>query len=175
MTEAIAVTDEAPKKRRRRRRKKRLPSDVSVHLATPDDVQDLVDMIVESHKDPVFDQFGPVDEKSLEEFFGHAVAAGCVLIARRSMGRAIGMIGIIVTPLFYNPSYRAACTFSWWVHPLDRTSGVGAELIRRAEVLAREFGARGLAVVTRADSPAAAQRVRNLGYVPKEANYYKEL
>lgn len=162
-------------KRKRRRRKKKLPPDVSVHLATADDIMDLVNLIVESHKDDGFKQMPPVDMEALSEIFAQAIAAGLVLIARKSMGRAVGLVAMIAFPLFYNPSHRIASTWSWYVSPLDRSTGVGAELIRRAEKLAKDLGCIGLVVATRHDQPGAKQCIRNLGFDEREAHCYKEL
>lgn len=145
-----------------------------IRVATKNDIGAIAGMIVESHQDEYFAPFGETDRDAVSASFAGVVDAGGFVVADVD-GVLVGVCGFAVVPLWFNPSYLMATTVVWWVRPSSRAHGLGNELLREAENIAKKQGARSLLVTVRKDSTMAVSKILGLGYRLSQSQYLKGL
>lgn len=86
-----------------------------------------------------------------------------------------GMTGALLFPFFFNNSHKHGQEVFWWVNPESRGSGV--QLFRALENIARERGAKSLAMATVAslESEAVGRIYERFGYSLSDLTYVKAL
>lgn len=88
-----------------------------------------------------------------------------------------GMIGFLVFPIFMNNSYLIAQELFWWVDEDKRKTKLGLNLLKAAEVAAKEQGANAMLMLSLKD--LNGEKVNNLykslGYSARETTYMRSL
>lgn len=107
----------------------------------------------------------PLDSQSLREFLAKIIDSGVILLGEN------GMIGGIMNPLYFNPSYVVAAELFWWAE-----SG-GRELMKAFEEWGAENGAYGYQFSALHDEKSERMDAlfNRAGYRKVEAGYFKEV
>lgn len=143
-----------------------------VRLATAEDVPAIVDMGASFHA--FSGERVPYCRESAEISARAVMGMGFILIAEDN-GHAVGMIGIAITPLFFNFAEMMAQELMWWVDEDSRGTGAALRLIRAAEIEAAQRGVCRLHMLRLANSPAhLANLYDRLGYSVGEVAHVKE-
>lgn len=105
----------------------------------------------------------PYDTEAVTGFAETCVRTGAVFLSES------GMCGGLVTPLFFNPSFRVGVEFFWFA-PND-----GQALRQAFEDWARDEGAHGVQFSALGDDhlPALTRIYRRSGFVPAETAFVK--
>jgi len=96
------------------------------------------------------------------------------LIVANEGGRAIGMVGFMAFPFYFNFAVTVAQEVFWWVEP-DQRFGVGAQLLDAFETAGRQRGASVFIVsaVARLRSATLERFYQRRGYAPAENTFIK--
>lgn len=102
--------------------------------------------------------------------------SGCVIVADNGC-RPVGMIGLIVYPLYMSSGCKVASELFWWVEPDYRKGPAGIDLLEAAEAWALENGCNKINMIAlEASHPEVVGRLyKRRGYIPVEHSYSKEL
>ncbi|MEN1958432.1 GNAT family N-acetyltransferase [Luteimonas changyuni] len=105
-----------------------------------------------------------------------ALIAGGVLLVAEHHSEVVGMIGLHVTGLAFDPATLTATEVMWWVEPEARGLGVAVDLRCQAEARCRARGCRWIAMSVLAGSPAhATDQLATAGYHHFESSFLLEL
>lgn len=98
-----------------------------------------------------------------------------LLIVGEIEGRAVGMVGGAISPMFANRAVLAVTELFWWVSPEARNSRIGLELFSGLEAAAKEAGASvmGMIALDALDPEKAKSIYAARGYVPAEHTFMK--
>lgn len=142
-----------------------------VRLATEADLPAIIDMGQKFHA--ASGERVPYCRESAEASARQVMAIGYVLLAETD--RPVGMLGVVVVPLFFNFAETFAQELMWWVDEDERGTGAAIRLIREAEVEAAHRGACRIHMLRLASSPArVADLYDRLGYSVGEVAHVKE-
>lgn len=102
-------------------------------------------------------------------------ASGFVLVAGSE--RVDGMAAFLLFPLFFDHKATICQELFWWVRPELRGSGIGAEILREAERIAKERDARAISMLCleSVNPEQVSAFYRKNGYAVKEHTFLKEL
>lgn len=112
---------------------------MTIRLASSDDVLRLVEMGEAFHA--AAEEPHPFDRQSFIQTLSVLMrddGSGFVIVAGE-LGAAVGMIGVLVFPVYYSLTHKDAQELFWWAEPGHR--GRGRELLAMAETTAKAFGA----------------------------------
>lgn len=88
--------------------------------------------------------------------------------------KVVGMIGIIVAPFIFNPSYTHGGEIIWWVEPEFIGEGLGRQLLRAIEPRCKELDVTYIQMVDLECSPVRAEELfRSEGYELTERTFTK--
>lgn len=135
-----------------------------VRRATAADVDECLRLGLQFHAYSPWAMF-PADPEGLRAFLASLIEGGAVFLSEG------GMIGGVLTPLYFNPSLTIAAELFWWA-PKD-----GDALRQAFEAWAVESGAVGINFTGLADAraPAITRVYRRAGYAPVETSYFKKV
>lgn len=135
-----------------------------IRKATYDDLPMVVDFGREFHSISPWREI-PFDGDSTSAFATKLIDGGVILISET------GMIGGLLNPLYFNPSYVVACELFWWA------KAGGRQLMAAFEEWAEEEGAMGLQFSALGDDNAdrMARLFNRSGYRKVETGYFKEI
>lgn len=143
-----------------------------VRLATESDLPAILDMGAKFHA--FSGESVPYCRQSAESSARSIMVMGFVLVAEDG-GKLVGMLGVLVAPLFFNFAHTMAQELMWWVDEDERGSGAALRLIRAAEHEARNRGVSRLNMAHLANSPPHVSAIyARLGYTPRESMFCKE-
>jgi len=144
-----------------------------VRLATESDLPAILDMGAKFHA--FSGESVPYCRQSAESSARSIMVMGFVLVAEDG-GKLVGMLGVLVAPLFFNFAHTMAQELMWWVDEDERGSGAALRLIRAAEAEAKTRGACRIHMLRLAASPEHVDRLYDrLGYRTGEVAHVKEL
>ena len=116
----------------------------------------------------------PYCRESAEVSVRQVMGMGFVLLAETD--RPVGMLGVVVVPIFFNFAETFAQELMWWVEESARRTGAAMRLIRGAEAEARKRGAGRIHMLRLAESPEHVGRLYDrLGYRSGEVAHVKDL
>lgn len=145
---------------------------MTVRLATEADLPAIVEMGAAFHA--FSGERVPYCRASAEASARAVMNMGFILIAEDD-GDTLGMIGIAITPLFFNFAETMAQELMWWVDESARGTGAAMRLIRDAEIEAARRGVCRLHMLRLANSPPhLATLYDRLGYRVGESSHVKE-
>jgi GNAT superfamily N-acetyltransferase len=107
--------------------------------------------------------------EKMTELAGQLVTQGGLLVSERD-GQIVGMLGFIVFPHFISGEITCNEAF-WWVEPEHR--GEGVKLLREAERLAKQAGAKYMAMI--APNSRVGNLYERMGYQYVESAYQRSL
>jgi GNAT superfamily N-acetyltransferase len=124
------------------------------------------------------DKLGAFDEAATRKFLEDASKSdkATVLVAE-SDDKAVGMLGLMMMPLYFSPSTTFATEMFWWVEPEHRKSGTGKALLDAAEKWAKERGATVCTMISLSQSEPdrVPALYRSAGYEPLETTWMRRL
>lgn len=87
------------------------------------------------------------------------------------------MLGFVVFPMFMNSSTVVAQELFWWVDKAFRKTGVGVEILKHAEDLARMKGAKSMMMLSlkELDGERVNKLYQRMGYQEREQTYMRIL
>lgn len=85
-------------------------------------------------------EYSPDD---MEETFKQVIDSGGLLTDGEH-----GMIGILVFPIYYNKDFLFSQELFWWVDECKRGTGLAIRLMKAAEELAKEKGAKAMTMIS---------------------------
>lgn len=87
------------------------------------------------------------------------------------------MLGFLVFPIFMNSSCLIAQELFWWVDKDSRGTGVGVEILKKAEELAKEYGASSMIMLSikELDGDRVNKLYEKLGYKQREQSFVRRL
>lgn len=135
-----------------------------IRKATHDDVSMVVDMGGAFHDYSPWRSV-PFDRDATSAFVSNLIDHGVVFVSET------GMIGGLMNPLYFNPSFSVACELFWWAK-----SG-GRELMKEFEQWAEENDARGIQFSSLGDEQSERMAVLfdRAGYSKVETGWFKEI
>lgn len=144
-----------------------------IREATAADIPRLVEMGSRSLREgPYKDQVEDNPEQSAKLAFGVISSQnGRVLIAEED-GKVVGLLGFILFPHYFSGVLTAG-EVMWYTEPEFRKSFTALALLRGAERMARDLGAKRMQFT--APTREVARAYESLGYTPIEVSYQKVL
>lgn len=135
-----------------------------IRQATAEDVPAIVEMGREFHAYSPW-RGVPFDAVAVAEFARRLIEGGVVLLSER------GMIGGLLSPLYFNPAHVVAVELFWWA------KAEGGALRAAFEEWGRNAGAHAVQFSALGDAHAEAmdRMFRRHGYARIETGYVKEL
>ena len=87
------------------------------------------------------------------------------------------LLGFVVFPMFMNNDTIIAQELFWWVDEDKRKTGVGIEILKKAEDIAREHGATTMMMLSlkKLDGEKVNKLYKSLGYEEREQSYMRLL
>ena len=87
------------------------------------------------------------------------------------------LLGFVVFPMFMNNSTIVAQELFWWVDEESRGSKVGIEILKKAEDLAKEYGATAMMMLSikELNGDSVNKLYERLGYSRREQTYMRVL
>lgn len=140
-----------------------------IRLATADEIPRLLEMGERFHSTSEYSKHVGWDEQKTLELATNLVAQKNLLVID-SNGSLLGMLGMVFFPHFLSGEVIAIEVF-WWLEPEHR--GEGKKLLKAAEDLARERGAKRIQMIAPNDRVAVLYRRMKYQFV--ESAYQKTL
>lgn len=138
---------------------------MQVRRATPDDVDDVVDMAVRFLESPAYCGQVRIDRGHLEALVAWLQDEQLLLVAEHE-GRAVGMLGMAIVPATLSGD-PVASEIGWWMEPEFRRGTCAVRMWEAAERWAREKGAAAVQMIAPHGSEVGAWYARR-GYAPLE-------
>lgn len=139
-----------------------------VRAATVEDIEDMLLMTLDLHRNLGLDSMAPYDETFIAGVLSLAVADNdkFALVARDSAGAALGFLVAFIVPVWFSPTEKMAQEMMYWVEPGARRRGVATDLVNTFEEWAAGRGLR-LCALSRTDAyepDGVAAFYHRLGY-----------
>ena len=147
-----------------------------IRKATINDMPDVLRMGQEFYKEAPYSI--PFDVDSLRETvieFIEADEADAILLVSEVDGKTVGMLAGVLTPLYYNKSYKQAQEYWWWVDKDFRGSKEGVSLFEAYESWATFYGACQMSVCTMTSNVSLCKFFESRGYSQKDFCFTKEV
>ena len=146
-----------------------------IRQAREDDLLRIVEMSAQFYPHTYYIKISPFDTESVSILASSLIDNGVMLVAEVE-GKVVGMVGLVPAPFIFNPSIVGVYEVIWWVEPEYQGQGVGRDLLRVIEPIAKEKGASYIHMVCMADSPiqAAALYIKE-GYDHTEMSFTKRI
>ena len=112
------------------------------------------------------------NEEDTKEIFIKLIEANTLLTDGEG-----GMIGFLVFSMFMNKSYLVSQELFWWVDEDKRSSKLGINLLKAAEVISKELGANTMIMLSLKDlnGEKVNRLYESLGYKQRETSYMRSL
>jgi N-acetylglutamate synthase-like GNAT family acetyltransferase len=143
-----------------------------IRVATRDDMQELLRMGRSFFNDSGYSYIAEFNEETTVATLELLIDAGTILTDGKT-----GMIGFLIFPLFMDKACVVAQELFWWVDKENRKSKLGIELLKSAELLAKEMGAKSMIMLSLSslDGEKVNALYESLGYTKRESNYMRVL
>jgi len=143
-----------------------------IRLATLEDMAELLRMGEAFFNASGYADFTTFDKKDTTTLVTKLIDEGWLLTDGKS-----AMIGFVVFPMFMNSSTIISQELFWWVDEEARKTGVGIEILKKAEDLSKEHGASVMAMLSLndLDGEKVNKLYEKLGYKQREQSYMRAL
>lgn len=143
-----------------------------IRLAEKSDMPELLRMGKAFFDSSSYNQITKFDELSVTAVLNKLIEDKTLLTDGKT-----ALLGFVVFPMFMNVSTVIAQEQFWWVDEDARGNGVGVELLKKAEELAKEYGAKAFSMISLDE--LNGEKVNKLylskGYKRKEQTFLKVL
>ena len=143
-----------------------------IRLALLDDIPELLRMGRSFFNDSGYSHIAEYNEETTAQTLEILINGGTLLTDGKT-----GMIGFLVFPMFMDKNCIVAQELFWWVDKENRKSKLGIELLKEAEFLAKEKGAKSMIMLSLSslDGEKVNDLYESLGYTKRESNYMRVL
>lgn len=143
-----------------------------IRLATQEDMPELLRMGELFFNASGYAEMTAINLSDTEVLLDKLIEAGTLLTDGKG-----GMIGFVIFPLFMNASYFVAQELFWWVDEDQRKSGLGIELLSKAEELSKEYGANQMIMLSlkKLDGDRVSKLYKSRGYQERENTFMRAL
>ncbi len=143
-----------------------------IRLATIEDMPELLRMGESFFDASGYSDITTFDVNDTTELLTKLINEGLLLTDGSS-----SMLGFVVFPMFMNSSTIVAQELFWWVNEDKRKSGLGVELLKKAEELAKEYKAEVMMMLSidRLDGERVNKLYERFGYEKREQSYMRAL
>lgn len=143
-----------------------------IRLAEEKDIPVLLRMGKEFFDASGYDKETDFNKKDTTEIFMQLIEAGTMLTDGEG-----GAIGFVVFSMFMNKSYLVAQELFWWVDKDKRSSKLGLNLLKGAEEIAKELGARSMLMISleELNGDKVNRLYKSLGYKRRETTFMRSL
>jgi len=150
---------------------------MEIRKARHGDIKDIIAMGIEFINTGWKHTIEPSSESLLiwlHDFLNHP---GAVVWLAIEDGEAVGMIGGMVYPMYFNQNHLHAQEFFWWVKPERRNSRAGLRLIDAFEQWAIKQGAATIQMgtVDKASPKSLVRLYEKRGYIPAENSFIRKV
>lgn len=141
-------------------------------LAVLSDMDVLLKMGAEFFDASGYSDITTFNKDDLEVLMKELISLGTLLINNRG-----AMLGFVVYPLFMNKSHLVSQELFWWVNENVRYSGVGIEILKQAEKLSSEHGAKTMMMLSIDDlnGKKVSKLYEKLGYKKREQTFMRAI
>ena len=143
-----------------------------IRLATVDDIPEMLRMGESFFNASGYGDITTFDRQDTTELFKKLIDDGLLLTDGQS-----SMLGFVVFPMFMNNQTIVAQELFWWVDESARKTGVGVEILKNAEELAKEYGATVMMMLSidELDGDRVNKLYKRLGYKQREQSFMRFL
>ena len=143
-----------------------------IRLATLDDMPELLRMGESFFNASGYSDITTFNKKDTKDLLGRLIDDGLLLTDGKT-----SMLGFVVFPMFMNNQTIVAQELFWWVDEKSRKSGIGIEILKRAEDLAKEYGATVMMMlsINELDGDRVNKLYERLGYKQREQSFMRIL
>lgn len=143
-----------------------------IRLATKQDIPEMLRMGESFFDASGYSDLTTFNKEDTESLFIKLIDDGWLLTDGKST-----FLGIVVFPLFMNNSTIVAQELFWWVDESERKTGIGIEILKKAEELAKEHGATAMMMLSIKDlnGDSVNKLYERLGYTRREQTYMRVL
>ncbi len=146
-----------------------------IRRAVDSDIGRIVDMGARFYSLTSYRAVASFDHDAVRALAEHLLREGVLLVAETDSD-VIGMAGLVLAPLPFNPAAMFAHEVMWWVEPQARGLGAGRALVEAIETACREAGADAIQMVHLSSSPPEAAAIyERAGYSHTESCFTKRL
>lgn len=145
-----------------------------IRAATADDIPALVALGAEMYPLSVFATQVPYDAASVAETCAALLQhpdAGILVAADE--GQVLGMLALLITPLYFNSAVRIASEIAWFMTATARRGRTAIRLLQAGERWAQECGAQGMVLSALAKHAEVGAFYEHWGYALHEASYVR--
>lgn len=149
-----------------------------IRFAEPADAPKVAEMCAKFYDMALSDMLGEYDQRAAQNLVvATAMASDACTIVAEVDGNMVGVMCVISNRHILNPSALIASELFWWVEPEHRKSGLGKDMLAKAEDWAKELGCRGMVMVTMhgIDHERNGAFYERSGYSPLEHSYFKRV
>lgn len=144
-----------------------------IRSAQVQDIETLVNLSEEFYPETEYFEYAPWDRETVTELTSYIVQNGIYLVAEHE-GKIVGQLAAVLTPFLFNKNVLNCSEVVWYVSPEMRSTGLGWELIKRADTIRKLRGAKRFQMMRLATSPDFLDRgFMDLGFHVSEICHTK--
>lgn len=144
-----------------------------IRHATTLDRDYIVEFVKRFYQQTSYSKVAPFCNETVANLTEHLIKTGIMLLATHE-GKLIGILGLAITPFIFNSNYLSCTEVIWYVDPEHQKSGIGVELIQRADKIRQLKGCASFQMVRLEESPAKLDELfLKLGFKPTEYCFTK--
>lgn len=144
-----------------------------IRHATCLDRAEVLELCREFYPHTSYAKWAPFDEESVLEQIDRCTKTGIMLVAQIE-DKLVGIIGMVAGPFIFNKDLISATELIWWIQPEHRKSGLGIELVKRADILRKLKGWKSFQMIRLEESDPRLDEVYvSLGFSPTEHCFTK--
>lgn len=143
-----------------------------IRLATKEDIQEMLRMGESFFDASGYGDLTTFNKEDTEALLIKLIDEGWLLTDGEST-----LLGFVVFPMFMNNNTVVAQELFWWVDESARKTGIGIEILQKAEELAKEHGATAMMMLSikELNGDSVNKLYERLGYSKREQTYMRVL
>lgn len=144
-----------------------------IKFATFFDVNDILKFVKTFYYQTHYAKAAEFDEDSVKVLVEDLIRTGILLVSYHEY-QMVGIFGAVIRPNLFNNNEKSCHEVIWYVDPEHQKSGLGLQLIKRADQIRTLRGCSTFQMVRLACSPEHLDKVFvNLGFEPSEYCFTK--
>ena len=143
-----------------------------IRLALNEDVPEMLRMCELFFNASGYSDITTFNKDDMEQLLLRLIESGTLLTDGEST-----LLGFVVFPMFMNQSTSVAQELFWWVDEDKRNTGVGIQILKKAETTAKDLGATTMIMLSikSLDGEKVNRMYERLGYKEREQSYMRIL
>jgi GNAT superfamily N-acetyltransferase len=151
---------------------------MKIRRGTHTDIPELLPLCKEFYEQSKYSQSGiKFSSQAITTLLTTVLGDSGIVAVAEDEGHIVGFILVAVFPFHFNPKHKVATEIIFYVTARGRGTGVGTQLLKKAEQVAKQRGVKLFSMVSHesVNSSAAHSLYEKLGYERSEVAYIKEL